>query len=182
MTNDLTKNIGTRNKLRLRPYKPEDAKTITSWIHNETEQRKWSADRYKTYPVTPEDMNKKYFIENCDCPSADDFFPMTAMVENEIVGHLILRYPSESRETLRFGFVIVDDKIRGEGYGKTMLQLAIQYAFDILKAKHISLGVFENNPEAYYCYKAVGFQENNETFYLDCMGEKWKCIEMEIRK
>lgn len=40
-----------------------------------------------------------------------------------------------------------------------MVQMAIRYAFDMLKAEKITLGVFENNPAAYYCYKAAGFQE-----------------------
>ena len=169
-----------KNELRLRPYKPSDANIITSWIHSEKDQRNWSADRYENYPVTPKDMNDKYFGSNDDCDADDDFFPVTAMVGNEIVGHMILRYPNEDRDTIRFGFVIVDDKIRGKGYGKRMMKLAIQYAFGILKAKKVTLGVFENNMPAYYCYKAAGFEENNETLYFDCMGEQWRCIEMEV--
>lgn len=175
MEKDLAKN-GTRNKLRLRPYKSGDAKVITSWIHSEEDQRKWSADRYEKYPITPEDMQEQYR----SVLSADDFFPMTALDGDKIVGHLILRYPGADKDTIRFGFVIVDDTIRGKGYGKEMLQLAKKYAFEILQAKKITLGVFENNPEAYYCYKAVGFEENDKTLYFECMGEQWKCIEMEI--
>ena len=60
---------------------------------------------------------------------------------------------------MRFGFVIVDSSKRGKGYGKGMLELAIRYAFDILKAERITLGVFENNAPAYRCYKAVGFRD-----------------------
>ncbi|MBE5958928.1 MAG: GNAT family N-acetyltransferase [Lachnospiraceae bacterium] len=185
MKNKLAKENGKKiaqNELRLRPYKPSDANTITSWIHSEKDQRNWSADRYENYPVTPKDINDKYFGSNGACDADDDFFPVTAMVGNEIVGHMILRYPNEDRDTIRFGFVIVDDKIRGKGYGKRMMKLAIQYAFDILKAKKVTLGVFENNMPAYYCYKAAGFEENNETLYFDCMGEQWKCIEMEVNK
>ena len=121
-------------------------------------------------------------MENGACLQSDDFFPVTAIDGNKIIGHLILRYLDENKETLRFGFVIVDDKIRGRGYGKKMLQLAIQYAFETLKATRITLGVFENNPEAYHCYKSVGFQKTDEDVYYQCMGEQWKCIEMEIRE
>jgi RimJ/RimL family protein N-acetyltransferase len=169
------KNV-TRNKLRLRPYKSEDAKVITTWIHSELDQKKWSADRYDHYPITPEDMNEQYR----PVINSDDFLPMTALDGDKIVGHLILRYPGEDRDTIRFGFVIVDDTLRGKGYGKEMLQLAIKYVFEILQAKKITLGVFENNPEAYRCYKAVGFEETDKTLYFECMGEQWKCIEMEM--
>jgi RimJ/RimL family protein N-acetyltransferase len=65
-----------------------------------------------------------------------------------------------------------------------MLILAIKYAFEILKVEKITLGVFENNKAAYYCYKSVGFQdiilEKPEYYYL--LNEKWKCLELEIKR
>ena len=170
------------SELRLRPYIPSDAEVITSWIKSEEDQRKWSFDRYSKYPVTSKDMNEKYLDNNGDCDKADDFIPITAMEGDKIVGHMILRYPSADRKIIRFGFVIVDDIIRGKGYGKRMLELSIRYAFDILKARKITLGVFANNEPAYNCYKVAGFKENGETFYCECMGEQWKEIEMELSK
>lgn len=63
-----------------------------------------------------------------------------------------------------------------------MLLLALKYAFDILKAAKVTLGVFENNEAAYYCYKAAGFKEiaSEKEEYFSILEEKWKCIEMEI--
>lgn len=65
---------------------------------------------------------------------------------------------------------------------KNSLELALNYAFEIVKAKKVTLGVFENNPSAYYCYKAAGFKEMNveKDEYDSILGEKWKCIEMEV--
>ena len=170
------------NKLRLRPYKPSDANAITSWIKDEISMRKFSSDRYKTFPITAEDMNEKYLDYNGDCIESDNFYPFTAFDESGVVGHLIMRYTDEEKKVLRFGFVIVDDTKRGMGYGKQMLNLAIKYAFDILKASKLTLGVFENNKSAYHCYKAAGFKEvlTKENVYYDILGEKWKCIEMEV--
>ena len=50
----------------------------------------------------------------------------------------------------------------------------------MLKAEKITLGVFDNNPSAYYCYKAVGFQEimMEKELIFDILGEKWKDIEL----
>lgn len=167
--------------LRLRPYKPCDAKTIVSWIHDEIALRKWSSDRYESFPVTEEDMNKKYMDCNGDCTDMDNFYPMTAFDESGVVGHLIMRFTDREKRILRFGFVIVDDTKRGKGYGKKMLELALKFAFEILKVSKATLGVFENNPSAYYCYKAAGFKEINseQDEYYNIFGEKWKCIEME---
>lgn len=166
--------------LRLRPYKKCDAKYIISWIKDEVAFRKWSADRYDKYPITAEDINAHYAATE----DADTFFPMTAFDESSVVGHLTMRFPDESKEVLRFGFVIVDDTKRGKGYGKEMLQLAIEYAFRIMKVKKITLGVFENNESAYYCYKAVGFKDvsQSEYEYYHVSGEDWKCLELEMER
>ncbi|MBO5579529.1 MAG: GNAT family N-acetyltransferase [Prevotella sp.] len=88
-----------------------------------------------------------------------------------------MRYPSEDKTVIRFGFVIVDDSKRGMGYGKQMLRLAIDYARRELDAKRITLGVFCDNISAVECYKSVGFRITGEDNYtID--GEKWKGYEM----
>ena len=40
-----------------------------------------------------------------------------------------------------------------------MLKLGLKYAKEIFGVNKVSLGVFENNESAYYCYKKVGFEE-----------------------
>lgn len=44
-------------------------------------------------------------------------------------------------------------------------------------------GVFENNESAYYCYKAIGFEDvsQNEVEKYNVMGEEWNCLELEIK-
>lgn len=171
-------------QLKLRPYKPRDAEVIVTWIKDERALRKWSSDRYGEYPITAEDINYKYLECNGDCEEADNFYPMTAADENGPVGHLILRYTNAEKTTIRLGFIIVDDRKRGMGYGKRMIQMAIHYAFDMLKAEKITLGVFDNNSAAYDCYKAAGFQEipMEQELVFETLGEKWNCIELEINK
>ena len=166
--------------LRLRPYKKCDAKYIVSWIKDEVSFRKWCADRYESYPINADDMNKHY----SDFDELDTFFQMTAIDESGVVGHLIMRFIDEEKKILRFGFVIVDDTKRGKGYGKELLRLAVKYAFEILRVEKITLGVFENNTSAYWCYKAAGFSdvETEEEEYYLIMGEQWKCLELEMNK
>lgn len=173
-----------KDNLKLRPYKPSDAEAIVSWIKDERALRKWSSDRYGAYPITAADINYKYLDCNGDCEEPDNFYPLTLVDESGPVGHLILRYTDEAKSIIRFGFVIVDDSKRGRGYGKRMLQMAIRYAFDMLKAEKITLGVFENNPSAYFCYKAAGFREISmeKEFIFEILGEQWKCIELEVKK
>ena len=172
------------DQLIIRPYKPEDAAVILSWIKDETAFRKWSSDRYGAYPITANDMNYKYLDCNGDCEEPDNFYPITAVDANGPVGHLIMRYTNKARTIIRLGFIIVDDRKRGMGYGKRMIQMAMRYAFDMLKAEKITLGVFDNNPSAYYCYKAAGFNEIpvNDDIVFEILGEKWNRIELEVNR
>ena len=106
----------------------------------------------------------------------------TAIEDDEVVGFFTMRRPSDNFDELRFGFVVVDPAKRGKGYGKAMLQLGLKFAKEIYGAKKVSLGVFENNESAYYCYKSVGFKdvvlEKTETYTV--LGEEWKCLELEM--
>ncbi|MBR4965276.1 MAG: GNAT family N-acetyltransferase, partial [Lachnospiraceae bacterium] len=69
-------------------------------------------------------------------------------------------------------------------YGKRMVQMATKYAFEMLKAKKVTLGVFDNNPAAYHCYKAAGFEEikSEKEIVLEILGEQWKIIELERKR
>jgi len=111
---------------------------------------------------------------------SDVIFPFTAIDdEGKIVGHIMLRNPDPSKTVIRFGFVIVDDRLRGKGYGKQMLQLAIQKATNEFGAKKITLGVFDNNPSAFHCYESVGFKiTGSDTYLID--GKEWTEKEMEL--
>ena len=164
--------------LRLRPYKKCDAAQIVSWIKDEVSFRKWCADRYESYPIGPEDINLHYAATE----DSDTFFPMTAFDESGVVGHLIMRFTNEDKTELRFGFVIVDDSKRGKGYGREMIGLAMKYAFEILKVKKITIGVFDNNESAYKCYISSGFHDTGVSASCQIMGEEWRCIELEVSK
>ena len=166
--------------LGLRPYKACDAEYIVSWIKDELSFRKWCADRYESYPITAEDMNDHYN----SLAYADNFYPFTAFDENGVAGHMIMRFTDEAKTVIRFGFIIVDNRRRGTGLGRQMLELAVKYAFDILGAEKITLGVFENNIPAYNCYRSVGFKvvETAETECYRVFGEDWKCREMELAR
>ena len=155
--------------IRIRPYKDSDVDTILSWCQNEKSFYQWTAGILGNYPITQREF---CFVES--------LMPFTAFDETGMVGFFTLRNPDESLDELRFGFVIVNPHKRGKGYGKAMLQLGLKFAFEIYGAKKVSLGVFENNLPAYYCYKTVGFNDTvldkTETYCV--LGEEWKCREL----
>jgi RimJ/RimL family protein N-acetyltransferase len=138
----------------IRTFKKEDAPIILGWIKNKTDLRKWSADRYRDYPATPGEMAQLY--------APDNMTPLTAEDENgNVIAHIAIRIPDIANpKAVKLGFIIVDDSLRGKGYGKELIRQTIDYARKNLNATSISLGVFKNNPPALHCYESIGFKEN----------------------
>ena len=162
----------------LRTYREEDAKIILTWIKNEREFRLWSADRYESYPITSKDINNNY----SKIKEQSNFYPLTMEDDGKVIGHLILRNPNKNTEIIRMGFIIVDSSIRGKGYGKKLINSAIEYARNNLGAKEINLGVFVNNVAAFHCYQSVGFKITNiEKNVYQFYDEQWDCAEMVLK-
>lgn len=164
--------------LRLRPFRTPDAKEIITWTSESKEFYKWSAGILGDYPVS-----EKRLLEAVS-GRADNtkYFPFTAFDENGLVGFFTIRTPGDDDKKVRLGYVIVNPAKRGLGYGKEMLNLGLKFAFDIYGADEVGLGVFDNNKQAYNCYKRVGFKENGKCEEYTIAGEQWVDIEMEIHK
>ena len=164
--------------LRLRPYKSCDSEKIAGWITDKDIFLKWGGGRFDVFPVTAEMIDEKYSAKNGDCEEPDNFYPWVAFDdENGVVGHFIMRYLHGDKRILRFGWVIVDNTIRGRGYGAEMLRAGLKYAFEILDVDVVTLVVFENNEIAHNCYKKVGFVDKETV-----QKEPWNLIEMEMKK
>ncbi len=157
--------------LRLRPYKKDDADTIISWSRDERAFYKWSAGVMGAYPITAKEFA---FV--------DSIMAFTVCDEDKAIGFFTFRNPGGRIDELRIGFVILDPEQRGSGKGKEMMKLALKYAFEIYGATKVTLGVFENNEPAYFCYRSAGFTELPETDTYQVLGEEWKCIEMAIER
>ena len=154
--------------MEIRPYNSSDADTILSWCGDEKAFYRWTAGVMGEYPITSKEFS---FVEAMDA--------FTAVEDDKPIGFFTLRRPDESVNVLRIGFVIVDPALRGKGLGKQMMKLALGIAFG-QGADAVSLGVFENNLPAYYCYKAAGFEDVvlDETETYEVLGETWNCREM----
>lgn len=161
----------------LRAYTREDSPVIAGWVRTEEELYRWSSDRYGFFPLLPYSIDENYIPQL----QTGRFIPLTSVdEEGRPVGHLIIRYPNENDDSsVRFGFVIVDPEIRGKGYGRELLRLAIDYVRNNLTATRIDLGVFVNNPKARRCYESVGFTEYG-AHVIDTPFGPWDCIDMEM--
>lgn len=162
--------------IRLRPYKSGDAGILAEWVRDENVFMKWGGHLFGDYPISARIIDEKYTVKNGDCPEPDNFYPWIALDdENRVVGHFIMRYMNGDIRTLRFGWVVVDPVMRGQGIGTRMLRQGLKYAFEIMGADRVTLGVYENNGPAHRCYMKAGFADRTVV-----EKEPWNVIEMEM--
>ncbi len=168
--------------LRLRPYKKCDAKYLLNWINDEKLFSMWSANKFQ-YPLTEAQLEKyREKFEN-----DENGWIITAIDEKGIsVGHFFMTGADYLKGSIHMGFIVVDPKIRGKGYGKEMLELAIKYAFEILRVARITLSVYDTNPSAHNCYKSVGFVdenyiEKNFPYKDELWGTHYMAIEKQLK-
>lgn len=143
--------------MRIRPYIPnKDYEYLSKWIDDERTHALWCANRFP-YPVTPESFHD--FLEKISTEWTDSAFVATEN-NGQAVGFFC--YSVNTEDNIGFlKFVIVDSAKRGKGYGKEMLNLALQYAFRITGAEAVQLNVFSENTLAKQCYEKVGFVERS---------------------
>lgn len=163
--------------VRLRPFKISDSKYLMEWTGDERLFAMWCANKF-SYPLTKQQLlDYKDLYEN-----DEQGWILTALNDSGIpIGHLLMRKADYTNQSVHFGFIIVDPLCRGRGIGREMVSQAVKFAFDILRVNEATLGVFENNPSAHQCYKAVGFQDvsyHPENFPFK--DEKWGLYDMKI--
>ena len=141
--------------MRIRPYIPKkDYEHISIWIDSERTHAFWCADLLP-YPMTSKSFHD--FLEKNSMDWADSAYVAT---ENSGQAAGFFCYSVNTEDNIGFlKFIIVDKAKRGKGYGKEMLNLALQYAFQITGAKAVQLNVFNENILAKQCYEEVGFIE-----------------------
>lgn len=141
--------------MRIRPYIPnKDYESVSTWINDERTHALWCANRLP-YPITQQSFHN--FLEEIAREWTDSAYVATED-NGQAVGFFC--YSINTNDNIGFlKFVIVDNAKRGKGYGKEMLRLALQYAFQITGAEAVQLNVFHENAAAKHCYEKVGFVE-----------------------
>lgn len=165
--------------LTLRPFAGSDAAAIASWVTDEHAMRLWSADRYKVFPLTGEDIRCSYEAES----SADDFRPFTMLDGNVPVGHVVMVRPKGRPGAVRLVYTIVDPSRRGCGLGRRLLDLAVTQAFVSEDVGRVLIGVFESNESALRCYLSSGFVPTGERFEMNCGNAgKRPCVMLSVSR
>ena len=165
--------------IRLRPYIPEtDFDTVRNWISDPRTHALWCANRFD-YPLSGENFNRvlqEIRIRNGDSPF------VAVGHDGALTGFFCYSLNPDTNEGL-LKFVIVDPAVRGQGLGKAMLRMAVDYAFRISGADAVYLRVFTENTRAVRCYESIGFtEEKTDRNAFTYQDESWGRTSMAIRR
>lgn len=166
---------GTREELlgSLRLYRPEEEALVQSWIPDEITYWRWSAGSVGSWPLQPGMFNEKL-------AGFAGHQPLLWLWQGKPAGFVNLFPQKDVEGGIRFGYVLLDPALRGEGMGKRMVACAVHHARKRMKARSLHLSVYPSNPAALHSYEANGFRILPDApVRMDtCMGEKWECVQM----
>lgn len=144
--------------VQLLPFGREDFAQLTEWVNDEYLLIKWSGNLF-SFPLTQESL--EWYIEDTNDPAISDAF-VYKVVDTETgdtIGHISLGGISRKNRSGRISRVLVgNDKMKGKGYCRQMVEAVARIGFETLQLHRISLGVYDDNLAAIHCYQKAGFK------------------------
>lgn len=165
--------------MRLRPYISRyDFEYVSKWINSERVHALWCAN---TIPFPLDQSSFDRALEKNTEEWKDSAYVAT---DDQGVPVGFFSYVVDVADNTGFlKYIVLDSRLRGKGYGRQMISLALKYAFEITGAAAVRLNVFDVNENAKKCYASVGFKENTYTENaLSFQNETWGRYQMLIRK
>jgi RimJ/RimL family protein N-acetyltransferase len=140
--------------INLRPLHLNDAnERYLKWI-NDPEVTRGMATGY--FPTSAEQLTD--YVKG-SLNDKNTIFLAMCDVNDEHVGNVKLDRIDWIAGTCELGIIIGEASARGKGYGREAMNLLIDFAFNELNLRKISLAVFENNPHAKHLYESLGFKQ-----------------------
>lgn len=143
--------------MRLRPYiHSKDYDHIQNWIADERTHALWCANLIP-YPMTAEKLQN---VLEKDAKDWGGCAYVATADDGTLLGFFVLSVNVKSNSGF-LKFVVVNNELRGKGYGAQMIELMRRYAFEIAGVSSIQLNVFDVNASARKCYARSGFVEDS---------------------
>lgn len=165
--------------MRLRPYIPlKDYEYIQNWISDERVHALWCANLIP-YPMTSEELQS---VLDKDALDWGGCVYVATEDDGKLIGFFVLAV-NVVNNTGFLKFVIIDNELRGKGYGTQMIKLLLRYAFDIAGVSSVQLNVFDANMNAKKCYLKAGFTEDGfSANAFTFKNESWGRCHMVVSK
>ena len=177
-----TAEMSTPNKhsttfmIRLEKFEKADFNQLINWINSEALLKNWAGDLFR-FPLTEESLD--WYIEDTNEPGVSDAFVYKAVdtISGEVVGHISLGGMSYKNSSGRISRVFVDSvNHSGKGICQQMIKAVLKIGFEELNLHRVSLGVYDDNPQAINCYQKSGFKTEGISRDIMWYNEKWRSM------
>lgn len=166
-------------KIYLRPLNPDDLeKGYLEWI-NDREVNRYLLSGFK--PTSLPEL-KAYYEKIMVSPN-DIIFAIVDNKTNKYIGNIKIGGIDWINRSASCGRLIGDKKYWGKGHGTEALQLAIEYAFNILNLNRVYTGITKENIGAIKSCERVGLKQ--EGVFVQCRfidGEYKDAVQMAITR
>ncbi len=167
--------------IRLQNFGGKDFNQLISAIPDARFLLQWAGPKY-TYPLDFAQLNDTLAKTDGEQPSFK-VFKATKVDGSEAIGHIQLMDIDYNNSSCILGRVLIFSEYRGRGFGKKLVNCAVEYAFVILGLHEITLGVFDFNQSAIVTYKRIGFVEYQfNKGARQFQNENWNVIKMKLKK
>ena len=146
-------------KIRLRSLTKKDFDKTYKW-HNDLALRNLTLAH--PFPVTDAQEEEWYDSLLKDRSNKNVYFGIEAKSSNKLVGIIFLTKISMIHKTCWLGVFVGDKNSRGKGFGSEAVNLIVDYAFNSLNLRKVSLEVVKSNKNAISSYKKIDFFQEGE--------------------
>lgn len=119
---------------------------------------------YKSYVIDPmmdttpysynfERIEKAYYSKTADITRL--YFVI--IHEGRVIGQIYLKHMDNKKKTTEFGMALINDSVKGKGYGTEAINLLTDYAFNTLGIESIIADSVLRNTRSQHVLEKVGF-------------------------
>jgi len=88
------------------------------------------------------DVTRRYFLIVCD---------------EKVIGYIYLKHIDLDKKSSEFGVALIDDSVKGKGYGTEAIKLLVEYAFDEMGLETIVASSVLRNTRSQHVLANLGF-------------------------
>jgi RimJ/RimL family protein N-acetyltransferase len=140
--------------ITLRPARPADAEEMARWFTDLEDLARWGGPEVR-FPLSA-DQVAAWIAEGGEelprlCFTATDG-------DDRPIGHVEFKH-DPAKKWARLGRFGIAPRLRGQGFGRALLDHAVRFAFTELDVEHLALAIVPGNEVARRLYARAGFRD-----------------------
>lgn len=119
-----------------------------------------------TYVYNYENVENNYYLKTNDTTRQYFFI----FIEKKVIGQICLKHIDREKETTEIGIALINDSVKGKGYGTEAVKLLIDYVFNTLCFEKIFADSVLRNIRSQHILENFGFafthEDSNFRYYV----------------